>query len=207
MRGTRTLTALVLGLSLALVGCGAGEQTDTDTSPSSSGEGHNDNDVAFATDMIQHHAQALAMVDLTKDRDLDPEVEALAEDIQAAQVPEIETMVGWLRDWDEEIPATVRDHVNAASGHSEHDMGEDTGMGSDMPGMMSEEDMTALEEASDAEFQDMWLEMMIEHHEGAVEMARDEQVNGENASAIDLASRIEESQTDEIEKMNALLSQ
>ena len=74
---------------------------------------HNDADVAFATDMIQHHAQALSMVDLTEGRTLDPEVKQLAEDIRATQAPEIEKMADWLQDWDEKVPATMRDHSNA----------------------------------------------------------------------------------------------
>ena len=47
-----------------------------------------------------------------------------------------------------------------------------------MPGMMSQDDMDALESASDAEFEDMWLEMMVQHHQGAIEMAEDEQEEG-----------------------------
>ena len=92
-------------------------------------------------DML-HHAQALSMVDLTMERPLDPEVQQLTERIREAQAPEIQTFSGWLTDWDEEIPETVRDHANA---HGDHDMGGDTG--TDMPGMMTADDMTALEEA------------------------------------------------------------
>ena len=95
-----------------LSGCGD-DSPGGDNDTGNARTDHNDADVAFASDMIQHHAQALAMVDLTVGRDLDPEVEALAEAIRAAQGPEIETMTDWLTEWDEPIPATVRDHVNA----------------------------------------------------------------------------------------------
>jgi uncharacterized protein (DUF305 family) len=159
--------------------------------------------------MIQHHAQALAMVDLTVERQLDPEVQALVEAIRAAQAPEIETMSDWLTEWGEPLPATVRDHVNAGDdehgggGHGE-DTGDDTGM--DMPGMMSDEQMDELEAAPDGEFQDLFLEMMIEHHEGAIEMARTEQDDGRYPNAIALAEKIETSQAAEIETMQGLLS-
>ena len=128
----------------------AGSTTVSSLASKASATEHNDADVTFASDMSTHHAQALSMVDLTLDRPLDPEVQALAEDIRAAQGPEIETMADWLTEWGEEVPATMRDHANAG-----HDMGDmsDTmdDMGhDDMPGMMTADDMDGLENASDA---------------------------------------------------------
>ena len=203
-RTTRALGALtlILTLGLALSACGNDEGSDTTTQVSSTE--HNDADVAFASEMMQHHAQALVMVDMTMSRDLDPEVQQLAEDIRVAQGPEIETFTDWLTNWDEEVPETMRDHGNA--GHDMGDMGDAMeGMDTDMPGMMSADDMTALNDASDAEFQTMWLEMMIEHHEGAVEMAQAETEDGQYKPAIDLAEDIVTSQTQQIETMNGLL--
>jgi len=71
--------------------------------------------------------------------------------------------------------------------------------------MMSAEDMQALASASDAEFEDMWLEMMVEHHQGAIEMAKTEQADGTFPEAVSLAESIEESQQAEIEQMESLL--
>ncbi|WP_341926500.1 DUF305 domain-containing protein [Nocardioides psychrotolerans] len=193
-----TLAALTLGLSLALTACGGDDSTG---SPTSSGD-HNDADVSFASDMIQHHAQALTMVDLTVDRDLDPDFQQLAEGIRDAQGPEIETMSNWLEQWGEEVPATVRDHSNA-EGHDMGDMADDTGM--DMPGMMSDEDLEELADASDADFEDLWLEMMIEHHEGAVSMAETEQEDGTYEPAVSLAEQIVATQTEEIATMQEML--
>jgi uncharacterized protein (DUF305 family) len=76
----------------------------------------------------------------------------------------------------------------------------------DMPGMMSPADMAELEQASVAQFQDLWLSMMISHHEGAVEMAQPQQEDGQYGPARTLAEDIEKSQTEEIETMRALLS-
>ena len=202
-RTTRAaLGVLTLGLALVLGACGADDSASDDAAEASTTE-HNDADVGFATDMIQHHAQALTMVDLTAGRTLDPEVQQLAEDIRAAQTPEIEEMTDWLTSWSEDVPETIRDHTNAHG-----DMGNTDGddMGQDMPGMMSQDDLEDLKNASDADFQDMWLEMMVEHHTGAVQMATTEQERGQYASAIDLSGRIIESQTKEIETMNGLLS-
>ena len=119
--------------------------------------------------------------------------------------PEIETMADWLTQWGEDVPETMRDHVN--SGHDMGDMSDNMDdMGDDdMPGMMTSEDMDALENASDAEFQDMWLEMMIEHHEGAIEMAETEQGDGQFKDAVDLAGQIIDAQQQEIDIMRGLL--
>ena len=215
-RFRRALGVAALGLALGagLTACG---EDDTTTTAEVSATEHNDADVAFATDMIQHHAQALSMVDLTMDRPLDPEVEALAEQIRAAQAPEIEQMVDWLTSWGEDVPETVRDHAIAGHDMSDmdgsdmgddmaDDMGDDMGgMDPDMPGMMSADDMDALASASDGEFQDMWLEMMIEHHEGAVQMAETEQSEGRFQDAVDLAGSIIDSQSEEIATMEDLL--
>lgn len=64
---------------------------------------------------------------------------------------------------------------------------------------------TALVDAEGAEFETMWLEMMVEHHQGAVEMAQTEQTDGQHQPAIDLAEQIETSQTAEIEQMQTML--
>lgn len=202
-RTTRALgaTALTFTLALSAVACGTDDPA-SDTSTQVSTTEHNDADVAFASDMLQHHAQALSMVDLTMERPLDPEVQQLAERIREAQAPEIQTFSGWLTDWDEEIPETVRDHANA---HGDDDGGDSGDTGTDVPGMMSGDDMAALEDAGDAEFGDLWLEMMVEHHEGAVAMARTEEADGQFKAAVKLAKDIQTSQADEIDTMNNLL--
>ncbi len=190
----RRAAATAAVLALALTACTTSEGTGD-------GKGFNDADVDFAGDMIQHHAQALEMVDLTLGRDLDPEVAALAEDIRAAQAPEIETMADWLEDWDEPVPATSRDHANA---HAE-EHGDGGAVDEDMPGMMSAEQMAALEKAPDGDFEDLWMEMMIEHHQGAVEMAETVLDEGESKKVSSLAEDVVEAQQAEIATMQSLL--
>lgn len=201
-RTTRALSATALGLTLAftVAACGGDTGDGNSAAVEPSATEHNDADVAFASDMLQHHAQAIEMVDLTQGRTLDPEVQAIADQIREAQTPEIETFTGWLTDWDEEVPTTGQDMGDMG------DMGDSTeGTDTDMPGMMSADDMTALADASDTEFQDMWLGTMIEHHTGAVEMATTETDDGQYKPAIDLANNIITSQTAEIETMKGLL--
>ena len=197
MRMFPAVAALVLGLTLALTGCGSTEEPSSSSTVSTTD--HNEADVTFASRMIQHHAQALSMVDVTRGRDLDPQVATLVEDIQDAQAPEIQTMSAWLQEWDEEIPATVRDHSHADMG------GMDDDTGTDMPGMMSDSQMSDLRHAGDADFQVMWLEMMVEHHEGAVQMAATEEANGRFKDAVNLAEDVRRSQTAEIDAMRTIL--
>lgn len=203
----KKFVALFVALSAAttLAACGSGNGNGHDghagSSPTSTiaeDEDFNQADVAFATDMIQHHAQAMSMVDLVDGREVSTGLRTLAEQIRMAQGPEINVLVGWLTDWALPIPETMRDHANA---HGDGDMAMDP----DMPGMMSAEDMKALGETQGRDFERVWLEMMIEHHQGAVEMAETERGNGKFVDAIDLANTIITAQGAEIDQMKSML--
>ena len=212
----RRVTALLTALTLGLGATACGNDTDDGAEPSAertaaNGAVFNDADVDFATAMIPHHAQAIEMVTLTDARTLDPAVKQLADTIRDAQAPEVETMVDWLTAWGEEIPPTSLDHSNAGHDMDDmddmgDDMGDDTGgMADDVPGMMTAEDMQALATASDAEFQDLWLRMMVEHHKGAIAMAKRERADGRFPDAVSLAESIETSQRAEIAQLEALI--
>jgi len=145
----------------------------------------NNADLMFTMMMIPHHEQAIEMADLILDEDgIDPRVVTLAETIKAAQGPEIELMESWLDEW--------------GTG-----MGEMGGMGD---GMMSDGDMQALEDATGDEASRIFLEQMIEHHEGAIDMAQSEVDNGENPDVTGLAESIIQSQTAEIATMREILA-
>ncbi|MEV7007028.1 DUF305 domain-containing protein [Streptosporangium sp. NPDC051022] len=144
-------------------------------------------DIAFAQMMIPHHRQAVEMSDLAETRASDPRVKKLAEEIKAAQDPEIATMTAWLTAWGR--PATPE------GGHEGHEM----------PGMMSGDEMAKLQAAKGAEFDRMFLKMMIAHHEGAIGMARTELEKGVNPEARQLAQNIESTQQAEIEQMRQML--
>ncbi|WP_245617336.1 DUF305 domain-containing protein [Knoellia subterranea] len=158
----------------------------TPASGTSAPGAHNDADVTFATDMIPHHAQAVTMAAMVPTRSSSQEVKDLASQIQAAQDPEIKQMSGWLQAWGEPVPA--------ATGMQHGD------------GMMSMEEMGQLETAAGAAFDKMWLQMMIEHHQGAIAMARTELTAGSDADAKKLAQAIIEGQSHEIATMTSLLT-
>ena len=192
-RLVRLAGGLIAG-AVVLTGCSGGSDTnDTDAGSSASQSAEfNDADVAFAQGMIVHHEGALEMAQMADGRAQNPQVLDLADRIEAAQDPEIKTMTGWLEDWDQ--PTSTDE-----SG------GMDMEGGMDMGGMNM--DMSGLEAASGAEFDRMWLEMMTEHHRGAVDMAETEIADGQDADAIALAEQIVESQSAEIDEMETLLTE
>ena len=192
--------ALLVPLLLLAAACGS-EPEAASKIPES--EPFNDADVAFATEMVPHHAQALSMVDLTVGRDLSPDVAALAEQVRAAQAPEIEQLVDLLEAWEQPIPETSRDHVNA--GHGEHADAGPLPEHEEMPGMASADELAALESARGKDFEQMWLGLMAAHHDGAVEMAQEELDSGEDPAALALAESIIETQEAELEQIEAML--
>jgi uncharacterized protein (DUF305 family) len=198
---TRIAAALVaLAAALFVSACGGSQpasdehaghtQSETDQAPVISGEpaGFNDADVSFATNMVPHHQQAIELSALVPDRTTNPELLALASQIQAAQEPEIATMKAFLVQWNE----------GGESGHEGHDM-------AGMEGMVDAATMSRLESLNGAEFDTLWLESMIAHHEGAIGMAETELADGENVDAKGLAQHIIDGQQAEIDQMKTML--
>jgi uncharacterized protein (DUF305 family) len=188
-----TVGALVVSVAVASCG-GAAAPTaaaPAPAAPAAAEQQFNDADVQFAQSMIPHHQQAVQMAELAADRADNAEVTALAEQIRGAQDPEVATLTGFLRSWNAEVP-------DAAMTGMEHGAG-------GMAGMMTPEQLTELSEASGAEFDRMFLEMMIAHHESAVADAQREQGAGLNAAAKALAGQIATVQAEELGRMQELL--
>jgi uncharacterized protein (DUF305 family) len=184
------------GAVLLLTSCGgddstAGHESMTTSAPAVATASaqpsaqFNDADVEFAQMMIPHHEQAVGMAALADTRASDKAVKTLATKIKAAQEPEIKIMQGWLSAW-------------GKSAHS-------GGMGHDMPGIMSERDMKDLEAAKGRDFDKRFGEMMIAHHNGAIEMARTEQQQGAAPEAKELAKVIETTQQAEVAQLREIV--
>ncbi|XVA03115.1 DUF305 domain-containing protein [Prescottella equi] len=237
MNSKRMLVAV--GSAAAVValvaGCTSDESDDnattsatTSASVSASGTAeqggpHNDADVEYVQMMIPHHEQAVEMAELVPSRTGNPDIIALADQIERAQGPEIEQMEGWLKAWGAPEPSKA-EAPGATSDGMDHDGME--GDGTSMPmqsmpmtsmnsmpgmeggghGMMSAEQMQALENAKDAEFDKMWLELMIAHHQGAVASSEQILQTGESEQVRQLAQQIVSSQQAEIAQMEALLN-
>ncbi|QFU89683.1 DUF305 domain-containing protein [Amycolatopsis sp. YIM 10] len=214
MKNSFVMAGIAMAATGALLaGCGGnddmsdmGHTTSSAAPPAAAPTGqqaaHNQQDITFAEEMIQHHTQALDMAELVPSRSSDPKVLDLATRIEKAQDPEIERMQEWLTAWGAAAPATPSSSSDGAGhGSMPH------GSGTPMPGMMTEDEMKQLEQAKGAEFDRLWLELMIKHHQGAVEMARTELGTGANADAKALAQQIIDAQQAEISEMDNLLKE
>ena len=148
-----------------------------------------DGDITFMSDMVVHHAQALRMAELAPERVDNDQVRRLAERISAAQGPEITAMTGWLEARGLPVP-----DVHAA-GHVEH---------GDMPGMATAQDMTRLVAAQGRGFDRLFLQMMIRHHEGALQMV--DSAGAEHPQVVDAVSDTGVTQSVEIRRMQELLA-
>jgi uncharacterized protein (DUF305 family) len=163
-----------------LAGCGSSD-------PGADGDGYSPADVQFARQMIPHHAQAVEMADMLPADGVSPELVDLGAAIAGAQQPEIDRMTAMLDRWGFVPPPLEGGHAH------------------EMAGMLSEEDLAALGAATGAEFERMWLSMMIEHHAGAIDMAEVQLADGSDPEARALAEEIVDAQQDEIALMERML--
>jgi uncharacterized protein (DUF305 family) len=205
---TRALLTLAAGITVAaaLAGCASDSTATTSTPPTSSADATaagsttgSEADIAFAQLMIPHHQQAIEMADLAAANATSPEVKALATQIKAAQDPEIQTMTQWLTTWG--APTMMATPSNGGTDHGGMDMG-----GMTEAGMMSAEDMAALAKATGADFDTMWVQMMIAHHQGAITMAQQVAETTTNPDVKAMADAIIAGQTTEITTMQNLLA-
>ncbi|CAN5743291.1 hypothetical protein BH09ACT7_BH09ACT7_56210 [soil metagenome] len=154
----------------------------------------------FAEQMIPHHEQAIEMADMVFGKPgMDPRVIDLAKQIKAAQGPEIQQMQSWLSQWG--MP-TMPNHGMMPGMSGMPDMDDTNGVGG---GMMSDGDMTALQNAEGPEANKLFLSQMITHHQGAITMAQREIANGQYPAATAMARSIVTSQQQEIDTMTKLL--
>lgn len=169
----------------------------------------NDADVQFAQAMIPHHQQAVKMAELAASRGADAELVSIAAQIKEQQNPEITTMTSMLTSWGKPTtPGSADPEASpSASTPSEDDDSIDTPQQSpkEISGMASDQDMSALENATGADFDRMFAEMMIAHHNGSIQAAKDEQSGGSNQQAKELAAAIETGQASEVLRLQAIL--
>jgi len=164
---SRSRAAIAVGLAVAALttGCGSApsKQGLHQTPPTLGRLPYTDADVEFMSGMIPHHAQAVIMAGWAPTHGARQDVAVLCERIVVGQRDEIHMMQGWLRDRGLPVPDehSTRMHMKMAGG-MEHDML--------MPGMLTDEEMAALDKARGPEFDRLFLEGMIRHHQGAIDM-------------------------------------
>lgn len=215
------LTPFVLAATLVLGGCsGSGDDASTSATspdapvlqPGTPGEpnssltgtsavatpsaSHNRADVDFLQDMIVHHAQAVVMGDIVKGRLTDAKVRSLASRISDEQKPEMKGMASTLRSWGEKVPIEASNP--SGSGHGSHDDH------TDMPGMATPAQLSDLRTAKGADVDRLYLDLMIAHHEGALEMCTTLGDKGADERTGELGDDISVTQTKQIDQMKGM---
>jgi uncharacterized protein (DUF305 family) len=187
----RWVAAALLGMTVLLGGCSDGSASPGGSRPDA--PIFNEADVKFAQTMIPHHEQSIEMADVILGKSgVSPGITQLAQQISDTQRPQMETLSGFLTAWNQPL---IPDHASEA--HEDH---------WDAEGMLTPEEMQELTAAKGSEAQELFLEGMIQHHEGAVTMVQAEIDDGENPDAVQLAETIKTGQTAEIETMKSLLA-
>ncbi len=215
-RASRTFRPVLvaLALTLALGACDSDSSSDTDAdakSPKATGpsviapglpgeaartlspeeakaqlpdDSPNSADFSYAARMIEHHAQAIEITELVPKRARSTPVKLLAERIAAAQHPEISAMQGWLKENGDDRPT---EHAHET-----------------MPGMATEAQLATLRAAKGKAFDELFLTLMITHHEGAVTMATEVKGQGNNVRIEEMADDVIAQQTTEINRMRGM---
>ncbi|MEU0899456.1 DUF305 domain-containing protein [Streptomyces massasporeus] len=146
----------------------------------------NSADVSYVRMMIEHHAQALVMTELTPERAESKDVKRIAERIAAGQKPEIEAMKGWLKSYGKPLKAGRHEHAT-------------------MPGMATQAQLKKLRAADGKAFDHLFLTLMTTHHQGAITMATDVKGQGNNIRVEEMADEVIAQQTSEITRMRNML--
>ena len=196
MRSHRTTTVIAIAMALTVAPALAACSTATPETPaaSSAADAAAPADVMFAQMMIPHHAQAVEMSTIMLDKEGMPtEVRELAQQIADEQEPEIAEMRGWLDDWGMPEMGDMSD----MGGHAGH---------GGMDGMLSDEQLDELRAATGDDAVRLFLEQMIAHHEGAIEMGRDVLHDGRHPDVRAFAERMIDAQQAEIDTMREWLA-
>jgi uncharacterized protein (DUF305 family) len=148
---------------------------------------HNAADVMFAQNMIPHHEQALELDAMVPTNTTNADLFVVAKHITADQRPEIRMLTGWLQQWGEAVQPATAGHAGMA-----------------IDGMVDPATMDKLKSLQGAEFDTLWVQSMIGHHQGAITMAQAEIAHGQNPDAVTLAKLIVTEQRNDIANMTRL---
>ena len=189
-------TAAIAALLLSACGTqntsSAGQSGDTGAMPgmtqSAAGTdaSFNDADVAFAQTMIPDHQMTAKMAELAKQKATSKDLKTLAAQMLEGQQKATTTLQGWLKSWGKAATADMA--------------------GMSMPGAMTDKDMTMLKSMKGMNFDMMFAQLMAKHHEGSIQMAKDEQAKGANSKAKAMAAAMATTLQAQIEQLHKISS-
>lgn len=169
-------------------------------------------EAGFARDMQTHHQQGVELAMIVRDGTDDPDVRLLAYDIATTQAQQAGQLYGWLRQWglsqagaEPSMTWMTRPPADGSAhdGHAEAGTHEP---GAPMPGLATRAQIEALQVASGVEAERQFLELMIAHHEGALEMAEAVLARSDDEVVVPFATSVVTSQTAEIALMTSMLA-
>ncbi len=173
------LTALIA--ALVLTSCGNKSTQDKASS-------HNRADVVFATHMIPHHQQGADLAAMVPAHSTNPDLGKLAGNISDIQMSEIKSLANLVTQWSTQPDSDTKGPADTA-----------------MTGMVTQATLTKLGTLNGADFDKLWLQSMISHHQGAIEMAKTEAHDGNNPDAIAMANKMASAQQAEVDQMTKML--
>ncbi|MFF4649138.1 DUF305 domain-containing protein [Streptomyces sp. NPDC001380] len=193
--------ALCVGALALVVGTSGGSPASAGSRAAAAVPADGSPDAGFARDMSVHHQQAVNMSFIVRDRTKDPEVRLLAFDIINTQANQRGMMTGWLDQWGLSQTSAAKPMAWMHMGHDyqAHD-------GSLMPGMATNTDLDRLRKADGKAAEVLFLQLMIKHHRGGVDMARGYLGMSGNPVEKRLAGTMVAGQTSEIKLMTDMLA-
>lgn len=210
---SRTFVMLAALVAVLLVGAAVGMLINTartggaDAAPDAGSV-----DVGFAQDMRMHHLQAVTMAGIERDRTADQALQGIAFDIESTQLSQASEMSGWLTVWQQpSLPAPGAGHMawmseGGTHSHSNGEGGQTTGAVQRMPGMATTDELNKLRKSSGEALDVMFLQLMLRHHQGGLEMAQYAEKHASQAYVRNLAAKIVQSQKAESKQMKDLLA-
>jgi uncharacterized protein (DUF305 family) len=205
------LTLMVAGavVALLLLGASAGLLLGLRGASDSAAPAPDSVDVGFCQDMTVHHRQAATMAALARERASEQRLRTLAFDIETTQIEQIGRMQGWLSLWGRDRLPTGK-HMTWMTGEHGHADGGHDGSGAPagrMPGMATPDELDRLAKASGAQFDVLFLQLMLRHHQGGTAMMRYAAEHAEVGVVRNLASQMFVAQGKEIDYLTQLLAE
>jgi uncharacterized protein (DUF305 family) len=207
-RWVRPLVVIAAALALLLIGGAAGMLVGLPGSSGTTTPSAESVDVGFAQDMTVHHEQAVEMASWARDHTSDLQVKQLAFDIETTQLQQIGRMQGWLGLWGAAPFPPGRPYMTWMAtdpGHA-HGASETSAGAARMPGMATDADLRNLRASSGAQLDTLFLQLMLRHHLGGVDMLQDAAERAALPEVRNLAAQALSAQSSEADLMRQLLA-
>jgi uncharacterized protein (DUF305 family) len=210
---SRTLIFVAALVAVLLVGAAGGMLINTARSPEDASPSAESIDVGFAQDMRVHHLQAVTMAGIERDNTSDPVLRGFAFDVESTQLAQSSEMAGWLTVWGRpQLPDAGAPHMEWMSEggthtHSNGEGGRTTGAVARMPGMATSDELNKLRKLTGKELDVFFLQLMLRHHEGGLEMAEYAAERAAKGYVKNLADKIVQSQANEADLMKTYLAE